>query len=138
MSRTALPALALLALMAPDPAPAAAQDEDEAIVAPTADAIIHAYRARTDRVMRRRCAQRSADDDILVCGRSIETERQALPFGSQPEPGERRRLIAGEVPRAIDALNAPGACCGRGGGGLNVLAIARALGSGVDHILHPD
>jgi hypothetical protein len=137
MSRTAPWILASLATAWPGAAPAALQDEVEA-AAPTAEAVIQAYRHRTEGAMRRRCTRGGPDDEILVCGRSIENERQALPLGSQPDPVARRRLIAGEVPSGIDALNAPGACCGHGGGGLNVIAIVNALGAGVDRILHPD
>lgn len=138
MSRTPRFALPLLYVLWPAPAVAAVQDESGVAVAPTAEAVIRAWRARTDRAMRRRCAQDGAEDEILVCGRSFENERQALPLASQPEAGARRRLIAGEVPRGIDALHATDPCCGHGGEGINILAIVDALGTGLDNILHPD
>src|SRR5437868_9410494 len=43
------------------------------------------------------------DDAIVVCGRDTGF-RERLPLGSQPEPGARHRLIAGEVPTGRDAM----------------------------------
>jgi hypothetical protein len=85
----------------------------------------------------RRCpAGEAGDDAIVVCGRSDDA-RMRLPLGSQPEEGARRRLIAGEPPSGLGALGVGRACCG-GGGGINLIGIANALGRGADRILHPD
>jgi hypothetical protein len=129
-SRTA--GLALIAVAAAWPAAAPAQPEGA-----TAEQIIADYRDELRRTILPDCRRVAEDGEILVCGRSIEARRQTLPLGSQPEPGARHRLIAGEVPSGMGALNASGACCG-GGGGINVIAMVRALGTGVDRILHPD
>jgi hypothetical protein len=80
----------------------------------------------------RRCRREAGEDEIVVCGRSDDS-RMRVPY--QPVPGARVRLIAGEVPSAMGALNAGGT---PRGGGINVIALVNALGRGMDRILHPD
>ena len=135
-SRTALILFAPLAAAWPGGALA---EPDPAI---TAEEMLAAYEARIHAAMGPvdgigSCPRGdSADDAIVVCGRNDDA-RMRLPLGSQPEEGARRRLIAGEAPSAVDALSVGQACCG-GGGGINVIGLANALGRGVDRILHPD
>ena len=134
-SRTPLILLAPLAAAWPDGALA---EPDQA----TAEEMLAAYEAQIHEAMGnvdgvRRCPRGdSADDAIVVCARNDDA-RMRLPLGSQPEEGARRRLIAGETPSAVDALSVGQACCG-GGGGINILGLARALGRGADRILHPN
>jgi hypothetical protein len=125
-------------LAAASPGAATAQAQPPA----TAEEMLAAYEARIQEAMGnldgvRRCPRgRSGDDAIIVCGRSDDS-RMRLPLGSQPEPGERRRLIAGEPPSAAGALSVGQACCAHGGG-INLLGVAGALAHGADRILHPD
>jgi hypothetical protein len=138
MTKSRTPILALIPLAAAWPGAAMAEPEAQV----TAEEVIAAYEARIHAAMgpmegARTCPRGEGDDDaIVVCGRSDDS-RMRLPLGSQPEEGARRRLIAGEVPSATGALSVGRACCG-GGGGLNVIGIANALGRGVGRILHPD
>jgi hypothetical protein len=80
----------------------------------------------------RRCRRETGGDEIVVCGRSDDS-RMRVPY--EPVPGARVRLIAGEVPSAMGALNAGGT---PRGGGIDVIGLAKALGRGLDRILHPD
>jgi hypothetical protein len=130
-SRTALPSLT--ALIAAWPAGALAEPPGT-----TAEEVLSAYQAQVDAVMRsgdsaRRCPRDPGGEDIVVCARS-DNARMRVPY--EPEPGARVRLVAGEAPSSRDALGA-GSCCG-GGGGLDVIAIGRTLGRGLDRLLHPD
>ena len=108
----------------------------------TAEELVATYNGRIHEAMgsvdgARRCPRDAgADDAIVVCGRNDDS-RMRLPLPVQPEPGARRRLIAGEVPSATGALSVGQACCG-GGGGINLLGVASAVARGVDRILHPD
>jgi hypothetical protein len=135
-SRTALHALAALAMAWPEAAPA------EPGPPVSAEALLAAYNARIHAAMgnvdgARRCPRDGTGDDaIVVCGRGDDA-RIRLPLGSQPEPGARHRLIAGETPSAADAVNVGRACCG-GGAGVDLLGVAAALVRGADRILHPD
>ncbi|TMJ17325.1 MAG: hypothetical protein E6G92_13415 [Alphaproteobacteria bacterium] len=129
-SRTALPAFA--ALLAGWSAPSFAEPP-----AATAEEVLSAYQAEVDAVMRsadsaRRCPRNPGGEDIVVCARS-DNSNMRVPY--EPEPGARVRLVAGEAPSSRDALGAAG-CCG-GGGGLDVIAIGRTLGRGLDRLLHP-
>jgi hypothetical protein len=130
-SRTALVAVGPALLLA---APASAQAQSGPA---TAEEALAAYEQRVDEVMggsvAATCNREGEDEEIVVCGRSSDA-RMRIPY--EPEPGARRRLIAGEAPSAAAALNA-GACCGQGGG-LDVIAIVRTLSRGLDRILHPD
>jgi hypothetical protein len=76
------------------------------------------------------------DDEIVVCGRNIDAHMR-LPLDSPPEEGTRQRLVAGEPPSAVRALDVGRACCASGGG-INVLGLANALGRGLGRIFHPD
>src|SRR4051812_38136777 len=108
----------------------------------SAEELLAAYNARflaelgsVDGV--RRCPRGGPGDDaIVVCGRSDDA-RMRLPLDSPPEEGTRHRLVAGETPRAVDALSVGRACCGNGGG-INVLGVAGALARGVGRLLHPN
>jgi hypothetical protein len=130
--------LALATRAAFSPGAAIAQAESPA----TAEEMIAAYDARIHEAMgnvdgARRCPRgRSGDDAIVVCGRADDS-RMRLPLGSQPEPGKRRRLIAGEPPSAAGALSVGQACCAHGGG-IDLIGVAGALVRGADRILHPD
>lgn len=133
-SRTALLILAPLAAAWPGASRAAPAP-------PTAEEAIAAYEADFHAVMgsavspgRRACpAAAQGDEDIVVCGRDDSARYRV---SDEPPAGARVRLVAGEAPSAIDALSVGDACCG-GGGGLDVIAIARTLGRGVDRLLHP-
>ena len=59
--------------------------------------------------IRHGCAEPSTDDAIIVCGRQDDDRRYRV--ASEPVPGARRRLIAGEPQSAMGALNA-GGCIG--------------------------
>ncbi len=82
---------------------------------------------RTD--LRPDCPRSSTDDEIVVCGNRDDDYRYRVA-PSEPVPGARRRLIAGEPPSGVDAL-ADGAlsrCSTTGphvqcGGGLDVFGI---------------
>jgi len=80
----------------------------------------------------RRCRRDAAGDEIVVCGRTDDS-RMRVPY--EPEPGARVRLIAGEAPSAMGALNAGAS---PRGGGIDVIAVFNALGRGLDRILHAD
>lgn len=83
----------------------------------------------------RRCPREAAGEDaIVVCARNDDA-RMRVPY--EPAPGARTRLIAGEPPSATGALGVGDACCG-GGGGIDVLGVANALGRGIGRLLHPD
>jgi hypothetical protein len=74
------------------------------------------YRALTS-VVSPRCARNAAADEIIVCGEDLN-RTQRLPYPEERnEPGERKGLIAGEVPSAMNAFRTP--CPPRGcpGGG---------------------
>ena len=135
-SRTALLVMATLAAASPGAATAQAGTPATAVEMLAAyEARIHEAMGNVDGV--RRCPRgRSGDDAIVVCGRSDDA-RMRLPLGSQPEPGERRRLIAGEPPSGAGALSVGQACCAHGGG-IDLIGIAGALVHGADRILHPD
>ena len=76
------------------------------------------------------------DDAIVVCGRD-SSFRQRLPLGSQPEPGARHRLIAGELPSASAAPDECLRACYRPVM-VPIIPMIRALGRGLDRLLHPD
>jgi len=133
-SRTPLILLAPLAAAWPGGASAEPDQASAEEMVAAYEARIHAAMGSVDGV--RRCPRGdSADDAIVVCGRS-DDPRMRLPLGSQPEAGARRRLIAGEPPSAVGALSVGQACCG-GGGGINLIGLARVLGRGAGRILHP-
>ena len=75
------------------------------------------------------CPRGSSDEEIVVCG-DRDADRRFRVAPSEPVPGARRRLIAGELPRGADAL-ADGAlsrCSTTGphvqcGGGLDVFGV---------------
>jgi len=103
----------------------------------TAEDVIAAYDRWYEEVTQgiggaRRCRRDAAGDEIVVCGRTDDA-RMRVPY--EPEPGARVRLIAGEVPSAMGALNADRR---PGGGGIDVIGVVNALGRGLDRILHPD
>jgi len=74
----------------------------------------------------RRCRRDADGDEIVVCGRTDDS-RMRVP--NEPEPGARVRLIAGEVPSAMGALNAGAS---PRGGGIDVIGVFNALGRGLD------
>jgi hypothetical protein len=99
------------------------------------EARIHEAMGNVDAV--RRCPRgRAGDDAIVVCARDDDA-RMRLPLGSQPEPGARRRLIAGETPSATDVVGVGRSCCEHGGG-INLIGLGGALVRGADRILHPN
>jgi hypothetical protein len=129
--------LILLAAALPDAAEA--QDEAGPPGDPaSAEAVMRAYHARIAEALGIAC-RRGPGDEIVVCGRSVETGRQTLPLGSQPEPGERTRLVAGEPPSAMAALGA-GQCISRCQSmvGVDVIGTVNAIGRGIGRLLHPD
>jgi hypothetical protein len=78
------------------------------------------------------------DDAIVVCGRDTGF-RERLPLGSQPEPGARQRLVAGEVPTGRDAMTAADRClrlCEQPVM-ISIIPAVRALAGGIGRILHP-
>lgn len=76
----------------------------------SAEEAIAAQRAELRSALRLDCPPGAAGDDIVVCGRSREAERQRLPLPSRVEPGARTRL-PGEPPTGMDALNADSSRC---------------------------
>ena len=48
------------------------------------------------------CPPAPSPDEVIVCGRREDDQFRVSP--SEPEPGARHRLIAGEVPRGVDAM----------------------------------
>ena len=71
------------------------------------------------------CPSSGSTDEIVVCGnREDGTQSARLPLPIEPEPGARRRLVAGEPPSAAAAMNAD-PCISRcpGSVGVNLLAI---------------
>jgi hypothetical protein len=110
----------------------------------TAEGVLAAYDSRIHEAMgpvdgARRCPRGEAGDEtIVVCGRSDDS-RMRLPLGSQPVEGARRRLVAGEAPSGRDGLT-PDRClrlCYQPVT-IPIIPAIRALGSGLDRILHPD
>ena len=105
----------------------------------TAEEILAAYEARIHEAMGSvdgRCPRGAEDGAIIVCGRDHDASMR-LPLPSEPEEGSRHRLLAGEAPSGRAALDVGAACCG-GGGGIDIIGLAGALGRGVGRILHPD
>ena len=107
----------------------------------SAEELIAAHNARILDAMGRidgvaRCPRGGPGDDaIVVCGRDNSARMRAL-LQSPSEPGTRQRLVAGEAPSAVGALNVGRACCGNGGG-INVIGVAGALARGFGRIFHP-
>jgi len=77
------------------------------------------------------------DDTIIVCARHEEARRR-LPLDAPPEPGTPHRLIAGEAPSGLDAMNADDCvrACYRPVM-VPIIPAIRALGRGLDRLLHP-
>ena len=132
-SRTAR--LLLVAAAAALPGPGLAQPS------PTPEQMVAAYQAQIRDAMgivgvALGCprGEGRADDPIVVCGRHRDYRMQ-LP--AEPEPGTRNRLVAGESPSGVPALDLGRACCAHGGG-INLLGVGAALARGADRILHPD
>ena len=74
------------------------------------------------------CLPATSEDEIVVCGSRDEDRRYRV--ASEPVPGARRRLIAGEPPSAVAALadGTPSRCTTVGPnqqctGGLDIFAI---------------
>lgn len=130
---------ALLLLAAAFAMPDAAFAQDDPAPEPNAEAVLRAYHERIERALGIHCV-RGQGDEVVVCGRSVETQRQALPFGSQPEPGARIGPVAGEPPSAMAALNAPDQCISRCQSmvGVDVGSAIQAIGRGLGRLLHPD
>ncbi len=77
-----------------------------------------------------RCTRSASGDEILVCGQNLN-RTQRLPYPEERnEPGDRVRLLPGEVPSAMNALRVP--CPPRGcpGGG----SITGAIGKIIERI----
>ena len=137
-SRTPLRLLAPLLFCSTEAA--SAQPEPPA----TAEALLEAYNARIHGAMGsvdgvRRCPRgEGTDDAIIVCGRGNDS-RMRLPLPVQAEPGARRRLIAGETRPAADAMAADQCLrlCYQPVT-IPIIPAIRALGSGLDRLLHPD
>jgi hypothetical protein len=131
------PALILFAAALAMPDAAFAQD-DPAPEAATAEGVLRAYHERIERALGIHCL-RGEGDEVVVCGSAVETRRQALPFGSRPEPGARIGPVAGEPPSAMAALNA-GQCISRCQSmvGVDVGSAVQAIGRGLGRLLHPD
>lgn len=123
------------AMAAAWPAPAFA---DPSIT--TAEGAIAAYEAQVDEVMAgvarvRRCPVRAEGDEIVVCAPG-DDGRLRIPY--VPVPGSIHR-VAGETPTGGDAMAAERCLrlCNQGLR-IDVIGAARAIGRGVDRILHPD
>lgn len=80
----------------------------------------------------RRCRREAGEDEIVVCGRTDDA-RMRVPY--EPAPGARVRLIAGEPPSGMGALNA---AASPRGPGIDMIAVIRGVTRGIDRILHPD
>jgi hypothetical protein len=83
------------------------------------------------------CTASQDPDEIIVCG-DLDGESQRIG-PSEPEPGDRQRLIAGEPPSAAAALGAD-ACfrlCHQPVQ-VDVIGVARALRRGIGRLLDPD
>jgi len=138
-SRTArAPFLVLAPAFLLSPAPARAQEEARAAWEPpvpaTTEAVLAAYQARIDTIVRRGCA-RGADDDILVCGRG---GGGAMRVPYEPEAGHIARAL-GEAPSGRDALSADRCLrlCYQPVG-VDIEAAIRAINRGLGRLLHPD
>jgi hypothetical protein len=131
----ALVALAQLAALSPAAAQPAPPGRAEEMVA--------AYQARIREAMggiagALHCPP-ATDGAIVVCGRNPDAGMR-LPLGSQPEAGARRRLIAGEPPSGREAMAAADGCvraCYQPVT-IPIIPAVRALGRGLDRLLHPD
>ncbi len=126
------PALLLLLLAAAWPGAAAAQPD-----APGFEELMAAQQEQIRRLVAADCRRDAPEGEIVVCGRSLDTERQALPLDAPPVPGRIARL-PGEAPTGMDALNAE-YCLRLCNVGVKIdLETVRAIGRGIDRILHPD
>jgi hypothetical protein len=110
----------------------------------SAEELLAAYNARIHDAMgsvdgRRRCPREAEGEDaIVVCGHSSDSLMR-LPLRVGPEAGARHRLIAGEAPLARDAMD-PDRClrlCYQPVT-IPIIPAIRALGSGLDRLLHPN
>lgn len=132
-SRT-LRAMLPAALLLPLPAIAQAPVSSMILTAPPDPLGDIAARART---AEERC--RDADpDSIVVCGRLVRGgEGYRVPY--EPEPGARVHLVAGEAPSATGAMGAGGCLrlCHQPVT-IDLIGAARAIGRGIDRLLHPD
>ncbi len=128
MSRMAA-ALATLLAAAPGFAQSPPSDLPEAI---------ETYR-RTFKPVAEIDCPRGEDGEIVVCGRSPdEPDPNRPPMPYPPVPGDRTRMVLGEVPRATLT---PDAClayqrCGNGGVSIsiNILALPSLIGKVIDRI----
>jgi len=119
--------------------PAAFAQDAAAPVAPTAEQVIENHRrllmGRAANGASGRCDPATDPDEVVVCGRN-DAEHRIGPI--DPEPGEVQRLVAGEVPSAVGALNAGGCLTRCPNGGLDVIGIFNAVRRGIDRLLDPD
>jgi hypothetical protein len=144
MTKSRIALLVLAVLLCWPPGPALAQSAPAPL---SAEELVAAHNARILDAMAgidgvARCPRGGPGDDaIVVCGRDTGF-RERLPLGSQPEPGARHRLIAGEVPTGREAMTDadPDRCmrlCEQPGT-IPISPAVRALARGFGRILHPD
>ena len=143
MSKSRSPLLVLTPLLFPLSAPAFAQADPAPL---SAEELIAAHNARILDAMGSidgvaRCPRGGPGDDaIIVCARHNDARRR-LPLDEPPEPGSPHRLIAGEAPTGAGALAAAANDCVRAcyrPVTVPIIPAIRALGRGLDRLLHPD
>jgi hypothetical protein len=100
-----------------------APDDPLGALRPTPEQLIAPERSR------RTCGF-AVEGEIIVCAIRSRYREQF-----EPTPGERHRLVAGEAPSAMDALTMPGPGQMQG---IDMIGIAKAIGRGLDRLLHPD
>jgi hypothetical protein len=132
MSKMARIALLLLVVLA---APARAAEPL------TAEAAIDNYRKMFQPVALLDCPKAGGPDEIIVCGRPDGPDPNRLPLPSGM-PGDRVRLLPGEPPSAVAALDAGGTGCSTVGpnqscgGGMSVFQVVGVLAKAVKALTH--
>jgi hypothetical protein len=102
----------------------------------TAQQALENYREKFESVDAIDCPKDRDPDEIVVCGRGGGPDPNRLPLPSA-EPGDRVRLLPGEPPSAVAALNAGSTGCSTVGpnqscgGGMNLFLVARVLAKAV-------
>lgn len=111
----------------------AAEDPDRV------EKLLDAHKKMTSVLPNSACSSPADGDEIVVCGRRDGDARYRVP-PSEPQVGDGKLPNGVEQQRAL--LNPGGRCTGLGahgaagcGGGLNVIAIGRALKGALDKIV---
>lgn len=100
----------------------------------TAEEAMAHYREAFRLVPAANCPVSRDPEDIVVCGRR-DARSERLPLPVEPEPGERVRLLPGEMPSAVAAMNAGAPAQG---GGINIIGTAITIVNGIDRLIHGD